>query len=130
MHNTSHLLRPSTDNDSLKSSRAICVNFRLKSKIWLHAVGKSKQMFVLVIVHNNQFEGRCHEDIYTRHVRIMIRTLPSLSFVAVSQLLIENQFYTCKSKAIVDTSCTFSFLWSSPTTTICVTTVNAWGHAV
>ncbi|AXH79550.1 MAG: hypothetical protein [Circular genetic element sp.] len=96
MHNTSHLLRPSTDNDSLKTSRAICVTFRLKSKIWLHAVGKSKLAFVLVIVHNNQYEGRCHEDIYTKRERTMIRTLPSLSFVAVSQLLFDNQFYTCK----------------------------------
>ncbi len=108
MHNTSHLLRPSTDNDSLKTCRTSCVTFWLKSKIWLHAVGKSKQMFVLVFVHNNQYEGRCHEDIYTRRVRIMIRTLPSLSFVAVSRLLFDNQFCTCKLTSCVRNSCTFS----------------------
>jgi len=61
----------------------------------LHAVGKSKLAFVLVFVHNNQYEGQCDEDIDTRCDWIMIQTLPSLSFVAVSQLLFENQFYTC-----------------------------------
>jgi len=83
-------------------------------------------MFVLVFVHNNQYEGQCHEDNDTKHVRIKTRTFPSLSFVAASQLLFEIQFYTCKSKEIVDTSCTFS----SPTPTIGVAAVDAWGHAV